>query len=75
MIMTMRLCITNLLLLLSLIMAHGAMPSDTISVRDSLKYFEYDSLLERGIYVRKSESTEYDRRVDNFLLFIPRLFN
>lgn len=64
--MTMRLCITNLLLLLSLMMARGAMPADTISVRDSVRYFEYDSMPERGIYVRKGESTEYDRRVDKY---------
>ena len=40
-----------------------AMSPDSISVNDSLKYFVYDSLAERGVYVRKGELTEYDRRI------------
>lgn len=64
--MTMRLCIINLLLLFSLLSANAVMPTDTLSVEDSLKYFYYDSLAERGVYLRKSKSTEYDRRVDKY---------
>ena len=43
-----------------------AMSPDSISVNDSLKYFVYDSLAERGVYVRKGELTEYDRRIDKY---------
>lgn len=43
-----------------------AMSPDSISVNDSLKYFVYDSLAERGVYVRKGELTEYDCRIDKY---------
>lgn len=64
--MTMRLFITNLLLTVSMLSVANPLAGDSLSVADSLKYFDYDSLAERGVYVRKTRMTDYDKRVDKY---------
>lgn len=62
----MRLFLTNMLLLLSMLTVKAALPIDTLSVADSLKYFDNDSLAERGIFVHEGKPTEYDRRIRKY---------
>lgn len=62
----MRLCITNLLLVVSALSAWAVQRGDSLSVADSLKYFDYDSLSQRGVYIRKTAITDYDRRIDKY---------
>lgn len=64
--MIMRLSVINILLLLSVLTARAVVPVDSLSVADSLKYFSYDSIAERGVYVHNTEMSEYDRRVRKY---------
>lgn len=62
----MRLCITNLLFLFSALCAYASTDIDSLNISDSLKYFGYDSIVERGVYVHDVEVTEYDRRIRKY---------
>lgn len=64
--MSMRLCVTNLLLLFSVLSAGAVVPIDSLAIADSLKYFSYDSVAEHGVYVHETELSEYDRRVRKY---------
>lgn len=63
--MSMRLFVISIFLFWMLAIK-AILPSDSLDLSDSLKYFAKESQEVKGVYVHLSDSTDYDRRVRKY---------